>query len=93
MKPTTGQLVIDKDVFRGTGTQSLCDFVRTHFLILPDDLYYECVTADRKQQELLGRFRDVILAGGCMCPRRNKIIREEAESVLGRLESGLILSD
>jgi hypothetical protein len=62
MKPTIGQLVIDKDVFRGTSTQSLCDFVRNHFLILPDDLYYECVTADRKQQELLCRFRDVILA-------------------------------
>jgi len=50
-------------------------------LILPDDLYYECASADWKQKELLDRFRDVILAGGCICPRRNKIIREEGESL------------
>lgn len=81
MKSITGQLVIDKDVFRGTNTQSLCDFARKHFLVFPDDLYYECASADRKQEELLDRFRDVILAGGCICPRRNKMIRQEAESL------------
>lgn len=81
MKPTTGQLVIDKDIFQGTSTHSLCNFARSHFLILPDDLYYECASTDRKQQELLDRFRDVILAGGCICPRRNKIIQDEAESL------------
>jgi hypothetical protein len=81
MKSVPKQLVIDKDVFRGTSTQSLCDFARRHFLILSDDLYYECASTDEKQQELLDRFRDVILAGGCICPRRNKIIREEAKSL------------
>jgi len=81
MKSVPKQLVIDKDVFQGISTDDLCDFTRSHFLILPDDLYYECATTDRKQQELLDRFRDVILAGGCICPRRNKIIQEEAESL------------
>jgi hypothetical protein len=81
MKLTTGQLVIDKDVFQGSSTQSLCDFVQNHLLILSDDLYYECASTCRQQQELLGRFRDVILAGGCICPGRNKIIREEAVSL------------
>jgi hypothetical protein len=33
------------------------------------------------QQGLLDRFRDVILAGGCICPRRYKIIQEEAETL------------
>ena len=81
MKSVPKQLVVDKDVFQGISTDDLCDFTRSHFLILPDDLYYECATTDRKQQELLDRFRDVILAGGCICPRRNKIIQEEAESL------------
>jgi hypothetical protein len=82
MKPTIGQLVIDKDVFQGTSTQSLCDFARSHFLILSDDLYYECASTDlKKQDELLDRFRDVILAGGCICPSRNTIIKKEAEDL------------
>jgi len=81
MKSVPKQLVIDKNVFQGISTDDLCDFTRSHFLILPDDLYYECATTDRKQQELLDRFRDVILAGGCICPRRNKIIQEETETL------------
>ena len=81
MKSVPKQLVIDKNVFQGTSIQSLCDFARSHFLVLPDDLYYECASTDRKQQELLDRFRDVILAGGCICPRRNTIIKKEAENL------------
>jgi len=81
MKSVPKQLVIDKNVLQGTSIPSLCDFARSHFLILPDDLYYECASTDRMQQELLDRFRDVILAGGCICPRRNKIIQDEAKSL------------
>ena len=81
MKSVPKQLVIDKDIFRGISTDDLCDFTRNHFLILPNVLYYECVTTDERQQELLDRFRDVILAGGCICPRRNKIIQEEAKTL------------
>ena len=85
------QIIVDKEALVGININALCDFARSHFLILPDDLYYECVTADKektekkkadkKKQELLDRFRDVILAGGCICPRRNKIIQEEAETL------------
>ena len=50
-------------------------------MILPDDLYYEYASTNSKQQELLNRFRDVILAGGCICPRRNTIIKMEAENL------------
>jgi len=91
MEPAPKQLVIDKDVFHGKSTPYLCDFARTHFLILSEDLYYECVTAgkekkdtakvEKKKQELLDRFRDVVLAGGCICPRRNTIIKKEAENL------------
>lgn len=81
MKPKTAQLVIDKDVFQGTSTESLCDFAKNHFFILSNDLYYECVTTDSRQRKLLDRFRDVVLAGGCICPRRNTIIKKEAENL------------
>ena len=81
MKSAPKQLIIDKDLLHGKSTHALCDFARSHFLILPDDLYYECATTDKKQQELLDRFRDVILAGGCICPRRNTIIQKEAENL------------
>ncbi len=40
------QIIIDKDMFRGINLNALCDFTWNHFLILPDVLYYECVTAD-----------------------------------------------
>jgi len=81
MRTIPNQLIIDKDVFRGTSTSKLEEFVQNIFLILPDVLYYECVTADERREELLDRFRKVILAGGCICPSRNTIIQKEAENL------------
>jgi len=75
------QVIIDKDVFRGENTAELCAFAGSHFLILPDVLYYECVTANEKREELLDRFREVILAGGCICASRNTIIQKEAKDL------------
>ncbi len=75
------QLIIDKSVFRATSTSKLKEFVENYFLILPDVLYYECVTSDEEQEELLDRFREVILAGGYICPSRNAIIQREAENL------------
>ena len=77
------QIIIDKSVFQGISTPEMETFVQNHFVILSDDLYYECVTHedDRKREVLLNRFKDVVLAGGCICPRRNKIIQEEAKTL------------
>lgn len=77
----TKQLILDKNVFRATSTSKLQEFVQDHFLILPDVLYYECVTANEKREELLDRFKEVILAGGCICPSRNVIIQKEAKDL------------
>jgi len=77
----TKKIVIDKSVFRGTSTSKLQEFVRNHFLILPDVLYYECVTSDEEQDKLLDRFKDVVLAGGFICPSRNEIIQKEAKDL------------
>jgi hypothetical protein len=74
-------IIIDKDVFEGTQTDKLVAFVQNHFLILPDDLYYECATTDTNREKLLDRFRSVVLAGAYICPRVIDIIKKEAKNL------------
>lgn len=73
------KIIIDKTVFQGTSTEYLIEFARSHFLILSEVLLYECLTTDRDKDRLLDRFREVVLAGGKICPSRNEIIHAEAE--------------
>ncbi len=74
------QLVIDKNVFQGTSTKQLCDFVKQHFLILPEVLFYECATDQEDVGEtLLYRIKDVMLAGGYTCPNSKYIVRKEGQ--------------
>jgi hypothetical protein len=75
------EIIIDKTVFRAASASKLEGFVQNHFVILPDVLYYECVTADKNREVLLDRFRDVVFAGGYICPSRNIIIQKEAENL------------
>jgi hypothetical protein len=74
-------IIIDKDVFKGTQTDKLVAFVQNHFLILPDTLYYECATNSTDKEELLYRFRSVILAGAYICPSFIDIIKKEANNL------------
>jgi hypothetical protein len=74
-------LILDKSVFEATSTSKLGTFAQNHFLILSDVLYYECATTDKNRERLLDRFREVILAGGCICPSRNAIIQKEATNL------------
>jgi len=74
-------IVIDKSTFEGINLSRLCSFAGNHFVILPDVLYYECVTDEKNKERLLERFRAVILAGGYICPSRNAIIQKEAENL------------
>ena len=75
------QLIIDKDVFVGTKHDDLCNFAKNHFLILPEVLLYECLTTQRNQENLLDRFRQVLLAGACICPNIKSIINKEAKEL------------
>jgi len=75
------QLIIDKTVFQGTSTSKLKEFAQSHFLILPDVLYYECATTDTNEDKLLDRFRSVILSGAYICPSCRQIINNEAETL------------
>jgi hypothetical protein len=75
------QVVIDKCVFEKGSIEKLEKFVRTHFLILPDALYYECGTTDTDKEKLLDRFRSVILAGAYTCPSIVDIIKKEANNL------------
>jgi hypothetical protein len=64
-------LVVDKDVFQGTSTEDMVEFVKNHLLILSQELLLECLTTDDEwtKECLLYRFRRTILAGGHICPR------------------------
>lgn len=75
------KLIIDKDILRGTSTSKLERFVENHFLILPQVLYYECATTDEKREELLDRFRSLILTGGYICPTCKCIVQWEAQNL------------
>jgi len=81
METTPKQLIIDKDVFQAAQTPELKKFARTHFLILPEVLLYECLTTDRDKDILLERFRQVMLVGGYICPPIKMIVRKEAENL------------
>ncbi len=76
------QLIIDKNVFQGTGTKQLCQFVKNHLLILPEVLFYECATdKEDTEEKLLYRIRDVMLAGGYTCPNSSHIVRKEGRTL------------
>jgi hypothetical protein len=75
-------IVIDKSVLQGTPTQKLKQFVNNHFLILPEVLYYECLTTTKNRKELLQRFISVVLSGGYVCPYFIEIVRREANSLV-----------
>lgn len=74
-------LILDKSVLEATLTCKLEQFVQNHFLILPNVLYYECITTEKNQEELLERFRSVILAGGYTSPSCKDIIQNEARNL------------
>lgn len=71
-------VIIDKDMFRGSSTIQLVQFVQNHFLILSEVLLYECATDEDSHQELLKRFKTVMLAGAYTCPNSWRIINREA---------------
>jgi hypothetical protein len=79
MKPK--EIIIDKDAFVGIKLKELCDFAHNHILILPLVLYDECSTNDEKQQELLSRFRKLLLSGGYICASGMDIVTKEGETL------------
>ncbi len=76
------QLIIDKNVFQGTSTSKLEEFVQNHFLILPEVLYYECLTTSENKEKLLNRFKATVLAGGYVCPHFIHIVMREANTLI-----------
>jgi hypothetical protein len=81
MTVTPKQLLIDKDVFEGTKQNDLYNFVKNHFLILPEVLLYECLTTKRNKNFLVHRFEQVILMGGYICPATRVILQKEATNL------------
>ena len=81
MKSTPKQIVMDKDVFQGTDQAIICEFAKSHFLILPDVLLYECLTDPERESALLRRFEQVISAGAYVCPSVKTILFKEAKKL------------
>ena len=71
-------LILDKSIFQGTPTTALCRFVETYNVILPDVLFYECVTTSKQKDVILDRCRQAILAGGLSCPSIRTVLHIEA---------------
>ncbi|MBC8471643.1 MAG: hypothetical protein H8D56_19445 [Planctomycetes bacterium] len=72
-------LILDKSVFEATSTSKLENFANNHFLILSDDLYYECATTTSNKEKMLDRFRSVILSGAYFCTSCKEIVKKEAQ--------------
>jgi hypothetical protein len=74
-------LILDKSLLRGTQTDVLCEFVKTHNVVLGGVLFYECVTTDEQRDVLLHRCRQAVLAGAVFCPSLGSIIHSEARNL------------
>jgi len=81
MKLVQKQLVIDKDVFQGTRRATLCQFVKNHFLVLPEVLSYECLTDPENKSVLKRRFEQVMSAGAYICPSAKRIVFREGREL------------
>jgi hypothetical protein len=49
MENNCRRIILDKNIFCGTRDEKLCQFARSHFLILPEVLIYECATTPNKK--------------------------------------------
>ena len=78
------KLIIDKNIFDSTlpSPRKLLDFTHNHFVILPDVLYFECVTTSENKSPLLELFRDMILNGAYISPSCRAIIGSEAQTLV-----------
>jgi hypothetical protein len=75
-------LVFDKSVFQVTSSAELLGFANKHLIVLPDVLYFECVTALENRVQLLERFRNVIVNGAYICEGFWSIIKKEGRELL-----------
>ncbi|MBN1359765.1 MAG: hypothetical protein JW993_04195 [Sedimentisphaerales bacterium] len=81
MMPRPKLIVIDKDALIGIGLHSLCDFAKSHLLVLSDTLLYECATATKQDAKgLLRRFQTLIEMGARFCQSSIGLLQKEAES-------------
>ncbi|MFA5423286.1 MAG: hypothetical protein WC374_05460 [Phycisphaerae bacterium] len=80
MNKSCKRLILDKNVFLGTSTDKLCQFAKSHFLILPEVLAYECATTQEEEKQLLlERFTNTIRAGAYVCPSIGMISEREQQ--------------
>jgi hypothetical protein len=77
MTRMTKYLIFDKTNLYAS-TERLCRFVETHNVILPEVLFYECLTTQEQKRVMLDRCRQMVLAGASLGPGMTRVLRTEA---------------
>ncbi|MHC4867628.1 MAG: hypothetical protein ACYTEX_26455 [Planctomycetota bacterium] len=74
--------MFDKSVFQGTSRDRVCEFARTHTLVVPYVLLVEClISKDRDSSDLLKRIQQLIKAGAHYGQSPFKLCEEEKKTV------------
>lgn len=82
---TTDSFLLDKSVFVGVNKEKLCGFVRTHTVILPETLFYECYTSDQlREQKYLEQLGQLIKAGAYLSYQLIQIVADEGKNLRPR---------
>ncbi len=74
--------LLDKSVFVGTNESELCNFVRSHPIILPETLFYECYTSSElSNKKFLKRLYRLLKAGAYATYQLMQIIADEGKNL------------
>jgi hypothetical protein len=78
----TKYLILDKSIFQGTSTRDLCKLAETHSVVIPETLFYECVTTEEREKgRMLDRCCQTVLAGAFFCPTLSSVVHTEAKEL------------
>ncbi len=95
---TQKRILIDKCAFMAASLPQLRTLAASGSLVLPEVLWYECLTSDQSLDILKSRLLDVFRAGAYVCPSIETLIAWEAENlrpygsiVLGHEDCGVRL--
>lgn len=81
-KVTAQNFIIDKSFFIGTNKEELCEFVKSHTVVLLETLFYECYTShDLSDKNLLKRLDQLVKSGAYVSYQLMQIIRDEGQAL------------
>ncbi len=82
IKMTACSFLLDKSVFEKTNEKELCEFVKSHAIILPETLFYECYTSSElPDKKFLKRLYKLVKSGAHVTYQLMQIIAYEGNSL------------